>query len=587
MAPVSMPSALAAPAPIAMQASKPATSPDPTAAPAALSASPVLTQQSSDTWITTIYLNTEALCPTPSFDLVTTTPDHDVPGKAVSPLPKCKGKALASKAAPTPVTTVQLTFGPLVAAPVTAAVVVTPGQAGVAPLQITVAVHRQASWWQYAWVPLFCGFGLALMVVLTMWLAGLPDPDTAPAAGQRRARIRGKQFWNRPLYAPAAWTFGGSWATNVTAGGTVIAAVLTATGTVSELLPGVELGRFSLLIAVAGGITVAAPLVFGALNYRFQRLDPTTLGVSVITLPAVQPPAVPLRADIVVPAGATITMSGEVTIPGVNNAQGAPAAECSWRAWRRMLRARLPQNAQGAPGADGTELPGNAEATLTSGATLAVPPGATISVWTPSPPQGQNQAQNQAPALAVPGTTDIAVFAGQLLAVNSSLTVAATSIFIGNAHPGADRTLRQDYAVTVSGGAKISFLGRAGLKFPAGTTVGAPSYDPLRPARSSPGLLDGTVYRLPHTGQVIASQMRPLMLASVLTLFGTGAELGILGVLALSLSSASLQMRVLSVVAAAVAGAIVWIYSVVSITALADPKPGDALNATNGSSFML
>ena len=560
MALVSMHAALAAPAPVAMQASKTATSPSPTPAPAALSASPVLTQQSSDTWITTIYLNTAALCPTPSFDLVTTTPDHDVPGKAVSPLPKCKGKALASKAAP--VTTVQLTFGPLAAAPVTAAVVVTPGQAGVAPLQITVAVHRQVSWWQYAWVPLFCGFGLALMVVLTMWLAGLPDPDTAPAAGQRRDRIRGKQFWNRPLYAPAAWTFGGSWATNVTAGGTVIAAVLTATGTVSELLPGVELGRFSLLIAVAGGITVAAPLVFGALNYRFQRLDPTTLGVSVITLPAVLPDAAPLSAEIVVPAGATITMSGRVIIPAVNNAQGAP-------------------------GADGTELPGNAEATLTSGATLAVPPGATISVWTPPPPQGHNQAQNQAPALAVPGTTDIAVFADQLLAVNSSLTVAATSIFIGNAHPGADRTLRQDYAVTVSGGAKISFLGRAGLKFPAGTTVGAPSYDPLRPARSSPGLLGGTVYRLPHTGQVIASQIRPLMLASVLTLFGTGAELGILGVLALSLSSASLQMRVLSVVAAAVAGAIVWIYSVVSITALADPKPGDALNATNGSSFML
>ena len=55
-----------------------------------------------------------------------------------------------------------------------------------------------------------------------------------------------------------------------------MAGVLTATGAVTEVLPGVELGRFSLLIAVAGGITVTAPLVFGALNYRFLRVDPTT-----------------------------------------------------------------------------------------------------------------------------------------------------------------------------------------------------------------------------------------------------------------------------------------------------------------------
>lgn len=61
--------------------------------------------------------------------------------------------------------------------------------------------------------------------------------------------------------------------------------MLTASGSVAALLPGVDLGRFSLLLAVAGGITVGAPLLFGALNYRFASVDPTTAGVAAISLP--------------------------------------------------------------------------------------------------------------------------------------------------------------------------------------------------------------------------------------------------------------------------------------------------------------
>jgi hypothetical protein len=294
------------------KSSGPSTTPSP-AVPASLSASPVLTQQPSGTWTTTIYLNTAALCPAqPSFELVTTSPDLVVLGNAeYHPQPDC---GTPMSAATTPLTQVQLTFGPcsqLARTPVTAAVVVTPADPTSLPVQITVAVHRRVSWWQYAWVPLLCGAGLALAVVGTVWLAGLPDPDTAPGQGQRRARLRHGQFWHRPLYAAGAWTFGGSWATNITALGAVIAAVLTATGAVSELLPGVELGRFSLLVVLAGGITVAAPLVFGALNYRFGRLDPTTLGVSVITLPGLPPGAPPPAA--LPPGGLPLTTSPPLT----------------------------------------------------------------------------------------------------------------------------------------------------------------------------------------------------------------------------------------------------------------------------------
>ena len=54
----------------------------------------------------------------------------------------------------------------------------------------------------------------------------------------------------------------------------MIGAALGASASVASLLPGVEIGRFSLLLALAGGITVAAPLAFGVLNAAARRKDP-------------------------------------------------------------------------------------------------------------------------------------------------------------------------------------------------------------------------------------------------------------------------------------------------------------------------
>jgi hypothetical protein len=281
----------------------PVTSAPPTPAPTALSASPVLTQQSSRTWSTTVFLNTAALClkQLPTFELVTTDPDHDVSGtpeygvpgeETFSRTPDCQTQATGTKtaagqAAPVAlaVTDVQLTFGPsdeLAGAPTAATVVVAPQLPGATPVQITVAVHRRVTSWQYLWIPLICGVALAVLLVAWTMIIGVPGGSgVSGMAHMHRAR-----FWGRPLYAASAWTFGGSWATNITAVSTVIAAVITASGAISEVVPGVELGRFSLLIALAGGITGAAPLVFGALNYRFARVDPTTAGVAVVRLPA-------------------------------------------------------------------------------------------------------------------------------------------------------------------------------------------------------------------------------------------------------------------------------------------------------------
>lgn len=252
-------------------------SPAPSPVPVAgLSANPSLTQQSAGTWTTTVELDTAAICPGPvTFDLVTTKPYTDttdaVPtyrqGGGVVPVGGCRAIGTS------PVTEVELTFTPspaLAAIPEAATLAVTPSAAalalGAAPLDITLAVHRQVSLWQYLGIPVGGGLLFALLLVGGTMVMGVNGPDGMAHAGNR--------FWRMPLYAAGAWSFGSSWATNIAALGAVIGAALGASASVASLLPGVEIGRFSLLLALAGGITVAAPLAFGVLNAAARRKDP-------------------------------------------------------------------------------------------------------------------------------------------------------------------------------------------------------------------------------------------------------------------------------------------------------------------------
>ena len=83
----------------------------------------------------------------------------------------------------------------------------------------------------------------------------------------------GPAFWRTSLFAGAAWSFGDSWATSVTPLTALAGGVLTASGAVAGLVPGVDLTRFGLLMALVGGITTLAPLLFGALNSLFPAKD--------------------------------------------------------------------------------------------------------------------------------------------------------------------------------------------------------------------------------------------------------------------------------------------------------------------------
>jgi hypothetical protein len=100
-------------------------------------------------------------------------------------------------------------------------------------------------------------------------------PGAGAGADRKVKRVRwGLRFWRTPLFAGAAWSFGDSWATSVTPLTALVGGVLTASGAVAGLVPGVDLTRIGLLMALVGGLTTIAPLLFGALNSLFPERKP-------------------------------------------------------------------------------------------------------------------------------------------------------------------------------------------------------------------------------------------------------------------------------------------------------------------------
>jgi len=104
--------------------------------------------------------------------------------------------------------------------------------------------------------------------------AQVPARSGGGQPGRQPNRVHwGVAFWQTPLFAGAAWSFGDSWATSVTPLTALAGGVLTASGAVAGLVPGVDLTRFGLLMALVGGLTTFAPLVFNALSSLFAPKD--------------------------------------------------------------------------------------------------------------------------------------------------------------------------------------------------------------------------------------------------------------------------------------------------------------------------
>jgi len=548
-----------------------------------------LRQDAAGTWTTDLYLDTAALCGD-TFDLVTgapatgtraTTVTYD--GSATAPCGAGAGSGAAPGGA---VTEVDATFPALPdgTVPLSATLVVTPSAAALAagadPVEVALTVRRDVSAAQYLWIPLGCGVGLAVLLIVLTMLIGVPRPDGKTVHTHR------VKFWRMPLYASSAWTFGDSWVTNITALGTLIGTLLTATSGVASLLPGVDPPRFSLLLVMAGGFAVIAPVVFGLLNYRFGRQNPQGAGIVAIRLP---------RPDGDVTVG--MNVGGSVAVPG------------------------------------GAELDGNR--TLSPGTTLNIPVGTVVTV------SGENAATDDGQILVLQSSNEIAIPPALRVTLTPAVIVPSSAVqapppaedaqpaedtrpadlglvsrLLALVWPDEDKPATDTAwgaatdtaappppgpatvsSLTAPEGATLTFVGRASVTLPAGATVGAVG-ETVRPAADenpaapppdphSIGLSEPQTFILPSAGEVV-SQMRSMLLASCFTMFGIGANLGIVGwVIGYDLSAAAPWVHITVLTVAALAALIIALYGVFAIRALADSRDGSVLSGRRGAAFML
>ena len=536
-----------------------------------------LTQNAAGIWTTDLYLDTAALCGD-TFDLVTGAPATGTPATTVTYDGSTTAPCGASQNGA--VTKVEATFPALPngAVPENATLVVTPSaadlSAGADPVEVALTVRRDVSAMQYLWIPLGCGVGLALLLIVLTMLIGVPRPDGTTA----HAHPTG--FWRMPLYAASAWTFSDSWVTNITAVGTLIGTVLTASSSVASLLPGVDAPRFSLLLVLAGGFAVIAPVIFGLLNYRFGRQDPQAAGIVAIRLPE-QDGDVKVRMNV----------GGSVAVPG-------GAALDGDRTLSPGTTLDIPVGTVvTVSGTDDDEI-----LVLKASNEIVVPPALRVTL-TPAVivPSSAVQAAGAATQPAAAPRPADSGWAGRLIAfVRPDDQKAATDTATRTAAQTAAQpppALATVTSLTMTEGATLTFVGRAEVTLPAGSTVGAvgetaaPVSD-ANPAGPPPdphsvALSDPRTIILPSAGEVV-SQMSSMLLASCFTMFGIGANLGIVGwVIGYDLSAAPLWAHISVVTLSALAAVIIAFYGVAAIRALADTRDGSVLSGRRGAAFIL
>ena len=164
-----------------------------------------------------------------------------------------------------------------------------------------------------------------------MLLTGLIGVPCVDGPVVRTAYLFDRKFWSARFYASAAWTFKDSGATNVTALGTAIAAVLATGTTLAAIFPKVDVNPFIVMNVACGGIVAAAPLFFAIANVIFSRNYPMVPADATVTPKAAADLTVPSGASIALPGGATIESAGqeEVRVKAARHHPGPPRALAS------------------------------------------------------------------------------------------------------------------------------------------------------------------------------------------------------------------------------------------------------------------
>lgn len=195
--------------------------------------------------------------------------------------------------------------------------------------------------------------------------------------------------------------------------------------------------------------------------------------------------------------------------------------------------------------------------------------------------------------MSLPGDTNIAVQGESTLTIGGTarrLTISGDDLMplappppaAAPPHAAGERDERFPYPVRITtvGGAGISVTGTADFSLPRDTVISAP----FRPVSVLP---KDRNLQVPQGSNMIAANLKLILVSLAVTMFGIGAELGIIGVLALGLSEASTTGLVLMGIAMLVVAAGAIVYAVTATRTLANPEPGSSMSATSGTSFTL
>jgi hypothetical protein len=524
---------------------------------------PILIQQSSSVWTTTVVVDSFPTClGNLKYQLVTIAPNEVVPGQldhAPDRVPDyVAGRPKASKGTclqPTEQgSQISLRFTVAFKTVPLGATLVLRQRNGVQMLPaITLTVRRQVTRTQYLWIPIGCGLALAIVFFAIVFIAdayprkagtrpggagtGNGTDDRQHEVGAAPGPGIWSQFLHRPVLATAAWTFKDSWATNITLAGTAVAAILTAGGAVSTLFPGVQLDRFAILIAICGAIIAIAPLVFSICNASPLASLHGFPDDAMAGLPEQQPgtgdggsATKPKFPAIQVTAGASVTL--------------AAGTHVRWSA---------------------------GEETRKAATTIQIPPsrrGCRICIK-----QGW---------LALPGDSTIVVTGQSRIRICGDFSLPAENASGKDGAPPASlvqeppkRVLGEADITVGSDGATVKVVGVGEITLPPGVQIEGPG-------GKTPPLSREERFRVPLAGNMIKADMWSMMTAAAVTMFGVGAQFGVLIVLAW-LSHESSLIRWCAIALALVGVLIVLGYGWFTTRELADSKPGSALSVSDTS----
>ncbi len=552
----------------------------------------MLTQESARSWTTTVLIAESPSCLKHlTYQLVTTSPDYLINGMptgtaAVEPVSAAPaaglnpvtlspldqghlGQACGQAAGADSEVSLKFTLpSPFPTIPLGATLVVD-DTGGLVPAAavLLMTMHRLVTGWQYLGFALT--YGGIMAALLLIGVAGIPLLRFLRARRKEKKEKRerhpdrGRDFLHDPIYASASWTFADSPATSITTVGTILVAILAAVGTASTLLPGVQLDRFAILMAVCAAIIAMAPLAFGVFNTWSERSrgnlpDNAGLVLSKTTIDA--------------PGGAGVTFTEEATITGP-----VPKTLKAGATVPVPPRSKIEVDFDSADGL--AVFPGDSSILLRSVQSVTVKVEGNRAFTIPADALRREYLF----PIAAPGRLIMIPNSGQESRLRSGEEIRAGSGIVIPSDSEQEIPVRAegtggDVTVKANGFVELMVPKETRLMDPTKVKIGGPvngesGNDKGRSFRHD------TWVRVPLVGdKTIVADMRSLMPAIMISVFGIGAEFGLLTVLGGQLSAEPGLVHWTVRIVVALLAVFVLVYTVTRTNALASTtSPGSSL----------